>query len=224
MIEINIPKKTIDVLLDHVYTKVPKENIGTFPFYINVTPNLMQRAFGDFLDLSVVTTGYIYAHDEPIPLHVDRFKKDSVYNLCVPLQTKDTNQKFIVFDQIFDICGCEWQMAGVSQKRHQPASDDDRLISDKDNDHIESRSYNGVRPCDTDDVQGLTTVPVNSDVIKYLPFDKSFYFGMTGTAWPWIPTKGLIFKSSRLHTTGYQTEFKIGCVLLMTSEDCLLNQ
>lgn len=224
MKEIDIPQKTIDVLLNYVYSKVDKEKIGTFPFYMKVSRELLNEAFGDVLKIDNISTAYIYAHDEPIPLHVDRYKSDAFFNLCVPLYTTDENQTFIVFDQIFDRCGCEWQAPGISQKRHQPATPEDKSNSSQDNDHVESICYKGIRPVDTEGISGLTNSPVNNELKPYLPFDEDFYFGLTGQAWHWKPTKGLVFKSSQLHTTGAQDKFKIGCVLLMKSEECQLNQ
>ena len=223
MKEIDVPQTAIDTLLEYVYSKVKKEDIGLYPFYMKVSRDLMYKSFGDFLNVDNISTAYIYAHDEPIPLHVDRYKVDANFNLCVPLYTTDSNQKFIVFDQIFDRCGCEWQAPNVSQKRHQPATPEDKSNSNDDNDHVESICYKGIRPCDTDGIVGLTDRAVNNDLQNVLPFDIDFYHGLTGNAWNWKPGKGLVFKSSQLHTTAAQTEFKIGCVLLMKSEDCLLN-
>ena len=224
MIEIDIPQQTVDVLYQHVIKNIGDRVLGTFPFYTKVTPELLTSAFGNFLKLDTVATAYIYAHDETIPLHVDRYNADAFYNLNVPIAVSDKQQKFIVFDQEFTQCGCEWQADGVSQKRHQPLTDNDMVNSKKDNNHIESICYVGKKPCDTDGVTLLTDSPVNQDVVEYLPFDSDFYHGLSGKAWTQIPGKGLIFKSSQLHGTGKQCEFKIGCVLMLKSQDCLLAQ
>jgi hypothetical protein len=222
MIEIDVPLKTIDVLYQHVLDNLGDRTLGTFPFYTKVTADLLQRAFGDWLKLDVVATAYIYAHDETIPLHVDRYNADAFYNLNVPIMVNDNDQKFIVFDQEFIDCGCEWQVRGVSQKRHQPLTAKDKENSNNDNNHLESISYKSKRPCKTKGVTGLTSDPVNDDIVDDLPFDSKFYHGLTGKSWKQIPGKGLIFKSSQLHCTGKQSKFKIGCVLLLKSQDCLL--
>lgn len=217
MIEIDIPTKTVNTLYNHVLTNIGDRKLGDFPFYTKVIDSLLEDAFSDIVDLSSVSTGYIYAHDETIPLHVDRYKKDSIYNLNVPVYVEDKNQKFIVFDQEFTQCGCEWQVDGVKQKRHQPLTDADLTNSKKDNDHLESICYRGKRPADTIGVVGLTNKSVNDDITSDLPFDTNFYYGLSGKSWTQTPGKGLLFKSTQLHCTGKQTKFKIGCVLIMSS-------
>lgn len=217
MIEIDIPNNTVSLLYNHVLKNIGDRTLGEFPFYTKVTDELLEKAFSDVVDLSSVSTGYIYAHDETIPLHVDRYKKDSIYNLNVPIYVEDENQKFIVFDQEFTQCGCEWQVAGVQQKRHQPLTEEDLVNSKKDNDHLESICYTGQRPCETDGVSGLTDNPVNNNIVDDLPFDSNFYHGLTGKSWTQKTGKGLIFKSTQLHCTGKQNKFKIGCVLIMNS-------
>jgi hypothetical protein len=168
MIEIDIPITTVNLLYNYVLTNLGDRVLGTFPFYTKVTDNLLQDAFCNIIDLSCVSTGYIYAHDETIPLHVDRYKNDSVYNLNVPIYVEDKNQKFIVFDQEFIRCGCEWQVEGVKQKRHRPLLDSDLVNSKKDNNHLESICYTGTRPYETDGIIGLTNNEVNSDIIQSL--------------------------------------------------------
>lgn len=222
MIEIDIPLNTIKTLYNYVLKNIGDKILGDFPFYTRVEGELLEQAFDNFLNLNQVSTAYIYAHDETIPLHVDRYKSDAQFNLNVPIWSKDNDQKFIVFDQIFDKCGCEWQAAGVKQKRHQPLTKNDLTKSKNDNNHLDSICYEGTRPFDTPGVKGLTDIPVNNDILNDLPFDKDFYYGLSGKSWTQIPGKGLIFKSSQLHGTGKQTKFKIGCVLLLKSQDCLL--
>lgn len=221
MKEIDIPIKTINILLDHVFSNIDKSKLGKFPFYTKVNNDLLQKAFSDVIDIDCVTTAYIYAHDEPIALHVDRYKKDSLYNLCVPLMTDDTDQRFIVFDQIFDQCGCVWEFDEEIRKHHQPLTKNDEVQSNNDNNHDKTMAYVGHRPYNTPGVTGLSTEPLLSDLAKHLPYSKDFYHGLTGSAWHWRPGKGLVFKSSQIHGTGKQTKFKIGCVLLMNSAEFL---
>jgi hypothetical protein len=224
MKEIDIPATSINVLLNHVFSKIDKSKLGEFPFYTKVNQDLLHRAFFDVLDLNCVTTAYIYAHDEPIALHVDRYKKDSLYNLCVPLMTDDLDQRFIVFDQIFDKSGCVWEFEDGIRKHHQPLTKEDETQSTNDNNHDKTIAYVGQRPCDTSDVLGLSDRPISDELADHLPHNKDFYYGLTGEAWHWKPGKGLIFKSSQIHGTGKQSNFKIGCVLLMNSEDFLKTQ
>lgn len=213
--ECDIPLSIIRTLFETVKDKLGERDLGSFPFYTKVDLNLLR----DIVDISKVSTGYIYAHDEPIPLHVDRYKESAKYNLNIPIWVEDDSQEFLVFEQEYTKCGCEWQAMGIDQVRHQPLTDQDLKSSNEDNDHIESLSYRGVRPYETDGVVGLTDKPVN---IKRLPYDTDFYYGLSGTVWHQRVGKGLLFKSSQIHGTGIQNKFKVGCVLMLESQDALL--
>lgn len=221
MLEINVPHTTTDYLFSVVLERLGDRILGSFPFYTRVTRDMLEKACSDILDIDYVDTGYIYAHDETIPLHVDRYKKDAIFNLNIPLYSEDPNQYFMVFDQEFFERGCEWQADGVQQKRHQPLTPEDKEASNSDNNHLDSWSLRE-RPWESKaDIIGLTDKPVNEEIIPYLPFDKDFYFGLSGSVWKQQVGKGLLFKSSQLHGTAKQDQFKVGCVLLLKSDRCL---
>jgi hypothetical protein len=221
MLEINIPQKTIKVLFDAVLERLNGRELGTFPFYTRVTQQMLLDGCPEILDIGKVEAGYIYAHDETIPLHVDRYKKDAAFNLNIPLYSEDENQYFMVFDQEFTERGCEWQAEGSHQKRHEPLTAEDKSSSNSDNNHLESWSLRE-RPWESKaDITGLTDVPVNEDIVPYLPFNKDFYFGLSGKVWKQTVGKGLLFKSSQLHGTAKQNKFKVGCVLMLKDDLCL---
>jgi hypothetical protein len=219
--EIDIPTKTIEILVNHVMNNISIEELGKFPFYTKVDKDLLIQAFSNIIRIECVTTAYIYAHNEPISLHVDRYKKDSLYNLCVPLITNDTDQSFLVFDQIFDKSGAVWEYDKSVREQHRPLTEKDKESSNEDNDHNETLVYVGVRPCDTDNIVGLTEHSLPEKLNDFLPHPPEFYHGLTGISWKWRPGKALAFKSSQIHGTGKQKDFKIGCVLLLNSEDFL---
>ena len=222
--EIDIPRYAIETLLAYVEQHVDIVN-NKEPFYMNVDHELREQAFGKFLDTSIIETAYIYAHTQPIPLHVDRYKKNSVYNLCVPLYKGDSDQYLLVFDQTFDEYGLSWRLADIDHIKHNPAGPEHEQTSNKDNDHLPSEVLTGIRPCDTDGVVGLTGRDVPDHINKILPYgNDNFYFGLSGTAWNWKPGKALIFKSSQIHGTAMQSEFKIGCVVLMNADNVQLPQ
>jgi hypothetical protein len=215
--EIDIKDSSIQVLLNHV-AKYVDIATNTAPFYMNVDNELRKQAFGDYLDTSIMKTAYIYAHTQPIPLHVDRWKKESMYNMCVPLHKNPlVDQSLIIFDQQFDQYGLSWRLDGVDHIKHTPAGPNEAHMSALDNDHIGSKSLTGVRPCDTDDVAGLTEQAIPHHISKLLPHgNEDFYYGLSGITWDQQPGKALMFKSSQLHCTAIQSEFKVGCVVLMS--------
>ena len=213
--ECDVPLAILRSLFQTVKDKLGERELGSFPFYTKVDLNLLR----DIVDIDKVSTGYIYAHDEPIPLHVDRYKESAKYNFNIPIWVQDDSQEFLVFNQEYTRCGCEWQAEGIDQIRHQPLTDEDLESSNEDNDHVKSLSYKGIRPWETEGVIGLTDRPVN---IKRLPYDKDFYFGLDGISWHQKMGKGLLFKSSQIHGTGVQSKFKVGCVLMLESRDALL--
>lgn len=221
MIEIDIPNDTTEQLFAVVKQRLGNRKLGSFPFYTKVPYFIINEYMSKWIDEEQISTGYIYGHDETIPLHTDKWKSSTFYNLNIPIYNTVDNQQFIVFDQEFPNRGCEWQAEGISQKRHQPLTKSDKENSDNDNDHLESISYKGVRPIDTD-ILYSTNMPVNKELHDILPFDKDFYFGLSGKAWTQTVGKGLIFKTTQLHGTAKQNQFKIGCVFLLKSQDCLL--
>lgn len=215
--EINIKDSSVQVLLNYAAQYVDITS-NPDPFYMNVDEELREQAFGDYLDTSIMKTAYIYGHTQPIPLHVDRWKRDSKYNMCVPLYTNpDVNQSLIIFDQQFEQHGLSWRMDDIEHIHHQPAVPEERHKSNSDNDHLPSKLLIGVRPCDTKDVSGLTEHALPDHIRKLLPYgNEDFYHGLSGITWEQKPGKALMFKSSQLHCTAMQSEFKMGCVVLMS--------
>lgn len=223
MLEINVPKHTTDALFDIVLERLGTRKLGDFPFYTRVPNSVIQESMSQWIDVDAISTGYIYGHDETIPLHTDKWKNETYYNLNIPLYNTVDNQQFLVFDQEYPDRGCEWQAEGVKQKRHEALTLEDKSSSNADNDHLESICYKGTRPIDTG-ILYATDKPVNEDIVDLLPFDKDFYFGLTGKSWTQTVGKGLIFKTTQLHGTGKQDSFKVGCVFLLKYQGCLLDQ
>lgn len=222
--EITIPQTSIDTLLEYVKAYVNLET-QTEPFYMHVDQELQARAFDGVIELDCIETAYIYAHSDPIPLHVDRYKKASAVNLCVPLMKGNSKQFLLVFDQEFVNYGLSWRLANVNHVQHKPAGPIHQNSSDADNDHLPSEVLVGVRPCDTPGVTNITPDPIPQNLKDQLPYgQEDFYHGMSGIAWDWRPGVALAFKSSQIHCTGAQNEFKIGCVLLLNSKQTLLDQ
>lgn len=221
--EIEIPWNAVKTLREYVREHVDL-GANSDPFYMHVDRDLQQKAFGDFLDIDTIETCYIYAHEQPIPLHVDRYKSNAKFNLCVPLMRGDNDQFLLVFDQEFDAHGLSWRLEDIEHIKHRPAGPEHQDSSKNDNDHLPSEVWYGVRPCDTDGVTGLTNEPLPDDLAQHLPYgQRDFYYGLTGTAWNWRAGRGLLFRSSQIHGTGYQEEFKIGCVLLLNSDQSILD-
>lgn len=222
MLEIDVPHNTVDALFKTVTNRLGSRKLGDFPFYTRVTDYVIDNYMSKWIDTKEIATGYIYGHDETIPLHTDKWKSSTFYNLNIPLYNTIDNQQFLVFDQEFLDRGCEWQAEGINQKRHLPLIPEDKDDSNKDNDSLESVCYKGVRPVDTD-ILYSTNKPVNKNIADLLPFDKNFYFGLSGKSWTQTVGKGLIFKTTQLHGTAKQNSFKVGCVFLLKSQDCLLD-
>jgi len=125
MIEVDIPLTTVNLLYSHVLLNIGNRTLGEFPFYTKVTDSLLDDAFSNIVDLSCVSTGYIYAHDETIPLHVDRYKKDSVYNLNVPIYVLVNSKKDN--NHLESICYTgkrPAETAGVTGVTEQPVNND----------------------------------------------------------------------------------------------------
>ena len=222
MFDLNIPQKTIDVLFKTVKDRLGNRTLGDFPFYTRVDRDTMEKSLGSFVDVNKISAGYIYGHDETIPLHTDKWKSTSYFNLNIPLFNETEEQYFMIFDQEFPDRGCEWQVGDVSQKRHEPLTPEDKKSSENDNDHLESICYSGIRPCETS-VMHLTNKPVNSEMLPHLPFEESFYFGLSGKVWKQEVGKGLVFRTTQLHGTAKQQKFKVGSVFLLETDQAILH-
>ena len=154
--------------------------------------------------------GAVFWHNEPYPLHVDVWDPRNKSQLLIPLKLEKT-QKFIIFDQIYE--------GSMTWKNYVPKEIKKAEYADA------PKNTTGLRPCETEGVQGLTNQPINPDLAKQLPEDPDFYFGLSGKSYDWTPGVGMAFESKTLHATGKMDYkyYKIGMALWFsdTIEDVL---
>lgn len=142
------------------------------------------------------TAGNIYYHERPYEVHTDVFTDNIGVNVLVPLE-REGAQKFVVFDQTF-----EGSTVWIPSKTNGWSSEKKGL----------STIING-RPVDTMGVQGLTHKKCPNKLLKHLPEDEDFYYGLSGTLIEWQPGEGLVFPSINLHATGKMTSPKYGLAM-----------
>ena len=85
MLEIDVPHDTVDALFKTVTNRLGSRKLGDFPFYTRVTDYVIDNYMSKWIDTKEIATGYIYGHDETIPLHTDKWKSSTFYNLNIPL-------------------------------------------------------------------------------------------------------------------------------------------
>lgn len=213
-LELSLKDRVYNTILNYVYEKSGTKDVKPLsPFYTHIPINILEDGFECEVNMA---SAYVYAHTQPIPMHVDRYKEESMFNMCIPLYTEDA-QKLLVFDQEFKDHGKSWLIENSNHISHKPLTNDDVEKSMSDNNHAKSETLVGIRPADTD-ILYKTNDHVNMNE-SVLPHERDFYYGLSGNVWDWKVGNALVFKSSQLHCTGIQNSFKIGCVILMSDID-----
>ena len=165
--------------------------------------SLIKNAAASIIDVTCYHYGNIFSHNEPFAMHSDiSDKKKSI--LLIPI-TAHTDQKFVVFDQTIN--------------QDSPISWIYNIFDDKTDEELKAMYYQSShrsRPCDTQNVKGITAKPIDDELYQHLPFSKDFYFGMTGVAWDYTPGRALLFDANRIHATGKMQSSKIGCTIQFT--------
>lgn len=150
------------------------------------TQNHFDRIKLHFNNLNFLS-GAVFWHNEPYPLHVDVWDPRNKSQILIPLKL-EKSQKFIIFDQTYD--GSMTWKNNISKEVKKAEYDD------------APKNTTGLRPYETEGVQGLTNKPIDSDLAKELPEESDFYFGLSGKSYDWTPGIGMAFESKTLHGTG----------------------
>ena len=72
------------------------------------------------------------------------------------------------------------------------------------------------RPFETEGVEGVTDKPVSDNLKPYLPYDKDYFFGLTGHVMPWKIGEAYSFSARNIHCSGKQSGFKLGCSIRLS--------
>lgn len=203
---VNIDESIVEAL----YTLYQK-NKGTVMknLAINEDQEAIKSIVSRFINVKKYHYGNLFWHTEPFTVHADiSEKKRSI--LLIPIMAHP-DQKFIIFDQT------------TSSK--VPISWIGSEFDSLNEEELKERYYiNSVRhkPEDDSTVSGLTGKDIDDELMQYLPYSRSFYHGLSGTAYDYKPNTAILFSAKNLHCTGMMASSKMGCTVQFT-EDCLSN-
>lgn len=160
----------------------------------------VKKILNDFMDTDGFHYSNIFNHKNPFTIHSDiSSKKKSI--LLIPISS-DKDQKFVIFDQ--------------TVKSDSEVSWIYNIFDDKTEEELKEMYYESslrTRPCDTEFVEGCTSLPISTELYKHLPYSQDLYHGLTGFAWDYTIGKALLFPANRIHATGKMKSSKIGCTV-----------
>ena len=144
--------------------------------------------------------GNYYRHFSSYLPHTD-FKEEMIesVNVVIPLEIKEykgtTPPHLVVFDQWYDQQHVTWCL-------------DNPVKYYKHNTIVKGR------PCDYDNVNGLTGSPISNDLYEYLDWkDKEQWFGLSGDVFLFEPTSLMVFDNRCIHATSSFKGDKLGLSL-----------
>jgi len=141
-------------------------------------------------------SGNFYKHSAPYLPHTDyRLDQDNELNVVIPLEYRGTLPFLVVFDQ-------QWNKDSVTWCMH------------KDLIHFEINT--GIKGCPADyaDVKGLTGNHASNELTKYLKhYPRDMLFGLSGTAFPFVPSSIIAFDNRHIHATSSFVGEKLGISL-----------
>ena len=148
--------------------------------------------------------GNIYKHTNYYSPHVDSDMPEQLINVTIPihLEVPDPKQHLIVFDQWTDNGeGRTWDGSGPTG----PALDFNHRTT--------------MSPWEDENVYDCIDAPIDEKFYNdYLKNDEytipNLYYGLTGTAYDFVPGNMIVFNSNNIHTTGTLVgPWKIGVLL-----------
>lgn len=155
--------------------------------------NICQEVLGMQIEFC---SGNFYKHSTPYLPHTDyRINQANELNIVIPLEFTGTQPHLVVFDQ-------KWNKDSVTWCMH------------KDLIHFEINT--GIKGCPSDysDVEELTGLPVDDQLLKYLQhYPKDMLFGISGSIFPFTPNSIIAFDNRQIHCTSSFTGEKLGISL-----------
>jgi len=170
-----------------------------------ITKKLLEPVLSNILDTrNNLGDNYFYHKYSYLP-HVDYHKKES-YNVLIPLELENTmdDQYFIIFDQLF---------------LHEGRTFCGNL---KIPEFSSNKIYKG--KIKNEDASKLTNEDINLQFYQtYLQNEKrplDLFWGLSGTAFKWVPGNVIVFNSRHIHCTGNMNcDAKLGLSLRFKQND-----
>tara|TARA_B110000211_G_C13915418_1_gene480268 strand:- start:95 stop:784 length:690 start_codon:yes stop_codon:yes gene_type:complete len=155
---------------------------------------ILDPIFSKYFKTNKGQGGNIYKHTNLYSLHVDSDEPWQMINVNIPihLEVEEPSQQLIVFDQWTDNgFGQTWYGARKDIKKH----------GDFDRNHKIAMT-----PWEDERVYDCVDKPIDEDFYsKYLEFNNhtpELFYGLTGTAYDFVPGNMVVFNSNNIHSTG----------------------
>lgn len=197
-----LPIDLIQECIGHYYNKENYDTVGMakadadyfinliHPYVENIVGYKVKPCFGNF-----------YRHNEPYLPHTDYKNSENNYiNVVVPLEYNGDIPNLIIFDQIWNYESITWCL-------------DLPVLKFKFNTGVKGSPYE--YPID-----GLTNKDIDTEFYNsYLNhLNKNCLFGLSGNAYPFIPSSMIVFDSKRIHCTSKLNNFKLGLSVRYTKK------
>lgn len=197
MIEFELPVGTLEKLkhLHSTGTATAMSNLS-----IIEEQEQIKQICSEFVSIENYHYGNMFSHLDPFTTHADISDRKQTIML-MPVDC-EPDQHFVVFDQTVN--------------SETPVSWIYNIFDDKTEDELREMYYltaEKIRPADDSRVQGLTGEPVDVELFEHLPYQREFYHGLSGRAWPYTPGRALLFPAQHLHATGAMSGAKTGCTV-----------
>lgn len=144
--------------------------------------------------------GNFYRHEVPYHPHVDHLPHwPLAVNFVIPIYQQGPPVDFIVFDQ-------RWHMKPITWSMVQKVNEFFR------NGFSTTQPEQGIPG--SSEIEGHTNTDIDIDFWKnHLDHPHKYYFGLSGKAFPFVPTSIIMFETKHIHCTGRFKGNKLGLTL-----------
>lgn len=192
-----VSDEILDTLVDHYVTagSYDTESMNKLP--ANSVEHLVTPIIAAIANRELTYVGgNFYKHTVPYLPHTDYQPQDNnTLNVVIPMQYTESLPNLIVFDQT-------WEQSPVTWSMHHK---------------VQSFTVNiGVKGCpyEYNSIKNLTGKEIDHTLFKYLThYPKLCLFGLSGSAYPFVPGSVILFDNRKIHCTSSFTGIKLGLSL-----------
>jgi len=192
--QLNISDKYLNIL----HEKIKEEPKPTASGRLWILDKEFCKQF-DFINIDAfVDCSNIFKIGNSYKPHTDVFRPEVQTNVLMPIVSEyEEDLSMIIFDQSIQDRGT-WVWDSVKDISSYPPK------------------THTTRPCETEGVEGLTDQPVSEDLLPYLPYDKEYFYGLSGQIVPWTIKTVTAFSARNIHCSGKQSGWKIGASIRLS--------
>ena len=192
-----VSDEILNILVDHYVAAGTYDTASMNKLPANLLEQLITPIIEVIADRELTyANGNFYKHAVPYLPHTDYQPQDnSVLNVVIPMQYTESLPNLIVFDQT-------WEQPAVTWSMHHK---------------VQSFTINiGVKGCpyEYSSIKNLTGKEIDHTLFQYLNhYPKQCLFGLSGSAYPFVPGSAILFDNKKIHCTSSFTGVKLGLAL-----------